>query len=221
GSAELVARRSDQDAGAAGLAPHPDIGGARRRVAEIAGDELAIVDPQLALQEVKLLDAGVTMRRIRDTRLETHEHADAIALRVRRQQLAPDARRGRFPCGLGPLARRLDQLRSRLARDLLGDAVPQLRRRIQHLRRPRGERCRDRLERLQLLANSFHERPPPLLSAFLSLARPARMRVLMVPSGTPSCAAVSVCVRSAKYATSIAARSPAVSDASASCSTRA
>src|SRR5581483_11616133 len=63
-SAEDVLGAGDQDAGAAGFAPHTLVAGAGRAVIVIAGKELAFVDPELAVEQMQLLDAGMGVRRI-------------------------------------------------------------------------------------------------------------------------------------------------------------
>src|SRR4051812_14949131 len=93
GSAQGIFCAGDEHAGAAGLAPHAVVAGTRRAVVVVAGDKLALVDPQLTVEEMQLLDAGMCMRGVTRARCETHEHADPVPFGVGRQQLAFDPRR--------------------------------------------------------------------------------------------------------------------------------
>src|SRR5688572_3467802 len=54
-SAQPVVRRRDEHAGAARLAEDARVRSARLRAIVVAGNELAVVDPELALQQVQLL----------------------------------------------------------------------------------------------------------------------------------------------------------------------
>src|SRR5690349_17113609 len=64
GSAQDVGERCDQQARAAGLAPHAAVTGPGLGAIVVAGMELAIVDPQLAVEQVQLFHARVAVRRI-------------------------------------------------------------------------------------------------------------------------------------------------------------
>src|SRR5687767_11186505 len=77
----------DQDACAAGLAPDTIIDGVGLGTVVIAGIERAVVDHQLAVKQMQLLESGMPVARIFGTERESHQHADAILLRVRRKQL--------------------------------------------------------------------------------------------------------------------------------------
>src|SRR5690349_1967651 len=76
-SAKRILGAGDEDAGAAGLAPDPIVRGARRAVIIVARHELALVDPQLAVEEMQLFDPGMRMRGIARTRREADQHAHA------------------------------------------------------------------------------------------------------------------------------------------------
>src|SRR5690348_2308844 len=106
GSAERVARRGDQNAGAAGLAPHSGIYRTRLGAVVISGQKLALADPELTIEQVQLLDSSVPVRGIGDPRREPNEHAHTVLFVVRREQLALDARRNLLPLGLCPALRR-------------------------------------------------------------------------------------------------------------------
>src|SRR5688500_4978132 len=74
-SAQRVFSTGHEHAGAAGLAPDTLVAGAGGRAVVIAGVKLAVVDPQLAGEEVQLLYAGVGVRRILTARHQAHQHA--------------------------------------------------------------------------------------------------------------------------------------------------
>jgi hypothetical protein len=59
--------------------------------------EFLVIDRQLTMQQIQLFDSGMTMRRIRGSRREPHEHADAVFLCIRGEEFAGDARRRLFP----------------------------------------------------------------------------------------------------------------------------
>src|SRR4029453_2318445 len=105
-SAKDVSARGEEDARTAGLAPHTLIDGAGLPPVVVPGIELLVVDHQLAVQQIQLFDAGMTMGRILGSRRELHEHADAAFLGIRGEELAGDARRHVFPFRFGHSARR-------------------------------------------------------------------------------------------------------------------
>src|SRR5688500_1674227 len=96
-SAQRVFSTGHEHAGAAGLAPDTLVAGAWDRPVVIPGVELAIVDPQLAGEQVQLLYAGVGVRRILTARHEAHQHAHYVLFGVGREPLAGNARRDVFP----------------------------------------------------------------------------------------------------------------------------
>src|SRR5439155_12518652 len=77
-SAKDIFGAGDEDAGAAGLAPDALVARSRRTVIVVAGHELAFVDPQLAVEEMQLFDAGMRMRRVAGAGREAHQHADPV-----------------------------------------------------------------------------------------------------------------------------------------------
>src|SRR5205085_8320146 len=106
--------------GAAGLAPDALVARSRRTGVVVAGDELALVDPQLAVEKMQLFHARMRMRGIARTRREANQHADPVLFGVGREQLALDPRRDLLPWRLG-LLRREGQYR--LCRGLPGDTA--------------------------------------------------------------------------------------------------
>src|SRR2546421_1935145 len=58
-SAQNVFGAGDEDAGATGPAPDQLVAGAGLAAVVVAGIELALIDPQLTVEEVQLLHAGV------------------------------------------------------------------------------------------------------------------------------------------------------------------
>src|SRR5690242_7242185 len=86
--AQGILGAGDENAGAARLAPDALVAGSRRTVVVVAGDELALIDPQLALEEMQLLDARMRMRRVGCAGREADQHADPLPFRVGREQLA-------------------------------------------------------------------------------------------------------------------------------------
>ena len=141
----------DENAGAARLAPDALVARSRRTVVVVAGDELAIVDPQLTVEQMQLFHARMRMRGITRAGREAYQHADPVPFRVGREQLAFDPGRDLFPFRLGPLPRRR---RHRLLPGLLGDAerktLLQRCRRTQHIGGPGDEPVDHRAEALQL-----------------------------------------------------------------------
>ena len=93
----------DENTGAAGLAPDALVARSRRTVVVVARDELALVDPQLAVEEMQLFHARMSMRGVTRAGREAHQHADPVPFRVGREQLAFDSGRDLFPFRLGPL----------------------------------------------------------------------------------------------------------------------
>src|SRR4029078_13745511 len=61
---QYVAERRHQDARAALLAPHATVAGAGLAAVVVARIEFPIVDPQFAIEQVQLFDAGVDVRRV-------------------------------------------------------------------------------------------------------------------------------------------------------------
>src|SRR5438105_12728337 len=80
----------DEDAGATRLAPDALVALSRRTVIVIAGHELLLVDPQLAVEEMQLFNARMRMRRVAGARREAYQHADPVSFHVGREQLAFD-----------------------------------------------------------------------------------------------------------------------------------
>src|SRR5207248_9243920 len=108
--------------GAARLAPDAVVARSRRTVVVVARKELALVDPQLAVEEMQLFDARMRMRRITRAGREAYQHADPVSFRVGREQLAFDPGRDLFPFRFGPLPRRRQH---RLFPGILRDAKRQ------------------------------------------------------------------------------------------------
>src|SRR5262247_1748020 len=96
----------DQNAGTASLAPDTLIGSPGLCTVVVAGAELLVLNPELPVKQVQLFDSRMAMGRIGDTGREPHEHADAILLRVRRQQLVVEAWRRLLPFLFGPASSR-------------------------------------------------------------------------------------------------------------------
>src|SRR5215216_4346440 len=101
-SAQDIPGAGDQNAGAAGLAPDAFVARAGRPVVVVAGQKLALVDPQLAVEKMQLFDTGMGMRRITRTGRQAHQHADPVPFAVGRQQLALDAGGDLLPLRLAP-----------------------------------------------------------------------------------------------------------------------
>src|SRR5436190_3376544 len=83
-SLQKVLSACDENAGATGLAPDALVARCRRTVIVVAGDELAVVDPQLAIEKMQLFDARMRMRRITRAGREAYQHADPVPFRVSR-----------------------------------------------------------------------------------------------------------------------------------------
>ena len=105
-SAKGIFGAGDENAGAAGLAPDALVARSRRTVVVVAREELALVDPQLTVEEMQLFHARMRMRGVTRAGREAHQHADPVPFRVGREQLAFDPGRDLFPFRLGPLPRR-------------------------------------------------------------------------------------------------------------------
>src|SRR5919202_17470 len=95
--AQNVFGAGDEDAGAARLAIDALVARSRLTVIVVAREELALVDPQLAVEEMQLFHTRMRMRRVARAGCEAYQHADPVPFRVGRQQLAFDARRDLFP----------------------------------------------------------------------------------------------------------------------------
>ena len=122
-----------------------------RTIVVVARDELALVDPQLAVEEMQLFHARMRMRWVARAGREAYQHADKVPFLIGREQLAFDPRCDLLPVRLGPLPRRR---RHRLLARLLGDAkrktALQRCRRTQHVGGPGDEPIDHRAEALQL-----------------------------------------------------------------------
>src|SRR5579883_2420075 len=138
-SSQDVPGAGDQDAGAAGFAPHPVVAGPRRATVAIAGNELAFINPELAVEQMQLLGRRMGMRGIARVRRQAHQHADPVPLAIGCQQLAFDAGRHFLPCRLGPARPRRRHRCRWFCRYPLGDPRFQRRRRSQHIGRPGNE----------------------------------------------------------------------------------
>ena len=150
-SAKGILGAGDENAGAAGLAPDALVARSRRTVVVVAREELALVDPQLAVEQMQLFDARMRMRRVTRAGREAHQHADPVPFRVGREQLAFDPGRDLFPFRLGPPPRRRQHRRfSRLLGDAKRKARLQRCRRTQHIGRPGDEPIDHRAKALQL-----------------------------------------------------------------------
>src|SRR5579862_2767771 len=103
---QYVVGVGDEKAGAACLAPHPLVGRPGRGVVVIARKELALVDPQLAVEKVQFLDTRMSMCWVARSGCEAHKHGNPVCVRVARKQLALNPRRDLFPFRLAPLPRR-------------------------------------------------------------------------------------------------------------------
>src|SRR5215510_863253 len=142
----------DQNAGTASLAPDTLIGSPELCTVVVAGAELLVLNPELPVKQVQLFDSRMAMGRIGDTGREPHEHADAILLRVRRQQLVVEAWRRLLPFLFGPASSRWHRrLLTCFHRDSARETIPQHGRRAQHIGRPGNERVDDRTKPIQFL----------------------------------------------------------------------
>ena len=92
----------DQNACAAGLAPDTMIDAVGLRPEVVAGMKLRVVDDHLAVKQMQLLDVLMAVGRLVGSRREPHHHADAVLLRIGREQLAGDPRRHFFPFRFRP-----------------------------------------------------------------------------------------------------------------------
>src|SRR5688572_29206330 len=101
-SAKDIFGAGDENAGAAGLAPDALVARARRAVIVIAGEELARVDPEFAVEKMQLFHAGMGVRRIARAGRQPYQHADPVSYMVGGEQLAFDAGRDLLPVRLGP-----------------------------------------------------------------------------------------------------------------------
>src|SRR4030095_2034829 len=90
GLSKRVPGTGDKHTGATGLAPHSTVGRAGVRQAVISRKKLALVDPQFAVQEIPLLDAGVHVWRVFGTRGKTHQHAYRVPFIIGGENLAAD-----------------------------------------------------------------------------------------------------------------------------------
>src|SRR4029450_4079532 len=150
-SAKDVSARGEEDARTAGLAPHTLIDGPGLPPGGGPGIELLVVDHRVAVQQIQLFDAGMTMGRILGSRREPYEHADAAFLGIRCEELAGDAGPPFFPSRFRPSERRRHyRRRARLGRDSLRKALPQRCRWAQHIGWPGGEGAEDGTKRFQL-----------------------------------------------------------------------
>ena len=118
-SAKGIFGAGDKNTGAACLAPDALVERLRCTIVMIARHELAPIDPKLPVEQMQFFDAGMSVRRVTRARREPHQHADALVLRVVREQLAFDSRCDLFPFRLGPLPR---QRQHRRFRGLFRDA---------------------------------------------------------------------------------------------------
>ena len=102
-SAKGISGAGDEDAGAAGLGPDALVARSGRTVVVVAWEELALVDPQLTVEEMQLFYARMSMCRVTRAPRKTYQHADPVPLRVGREQLAFDPGGDLLPFGFGPL----------------------------------------------------------------------------------------------------------------------
>src|SRR5262245_2727829 len=102
GSAKPVSGGGEEHARAAGLAPDPLVAGTGLSPVVVARIQLLVVDPELAVQQIQLFDPGMGVRRIGGPRREAYEHADAVFVGIRREQLEGEAGRGFFPLRFSP-----------------------------------------------------------------------------------------------------------------------
>src|SRR2546421_9918191 len=96
-SAQNVFGAGDEKTGAARLAPDALVARSRRTVVVVARKELALVDPQLTVEEMQLFHARMRMGGVARAGREAHQHADPVPLRVGREQLAFNPGRDLFP----------------------------------------------------------------------------------------------------------------------------
>src|SRR5260370_28529222 len=96
-SRKCVFGRRNENARAAGFAPYTMIDAVGFAPNVIAGIKLLVIDRQVAVKQMQLFHSSVAVRRIIGSLREPHQHADAVSLRVGREQFAGDARRHFFP----------------------------------------------------------------------------------------------------------------------------
>src|SRR6185295_8230451 len=101
-------------------APDPIVTRSRRTVVVVSREELALVYPQLTIQEMQLFYVRMRMPWITRAGRKAYQHADPVPLRVGREQLAFNPGRDLFPFRLGPPPRRRQH---RLLPRLVGDAT--------------------------------------------------------------------------------------------------
>jgi hypothetical protein len=146
-SGKGIFEAGDQNAGAASLTPDTFIARARRSLIVVAGEELALVDPQLPVEEMQLFGASMRMRWVICSGGEPYKHADPVPFVVSCQQLTFDARRDRFPVGLDPVTRRGQEKRlPGLVGETTREALLQRRRWSQHISRPDEKTLDDRTQ---------------------------------------------------------------------------
>ena len=85
GLAKNVLGAGDEKTGAARLAPDALIACARRTVIVVAREELALVDPQFAGEEVQLFGVRMCMRRVPGAGRQAYQHADPVPFGVGRE----------------------------------------------------------------------------------------------------------------------------------------
>ena len=75
----------NEEASAARLAPDVLVACTRRTVVVVAREELALVDPQLTVQEMQFFYACMSVRRVSRAGREAYQHADPMPFRVGRE----------------------------------------------------------------------------------------------------------------------------------------
>src|SRR5713101_7965312 len=96
-SQKYVLGRREENAGAAGLSPDTMINAVELGPVVVAWVQLLVADHQLAVKQMQLFNSGMAVTRIVGSRREPYQHADAVFLRIGREQFAGDARRHFFP----------------------------------------------------------------------------------------------------------------------------
>src|SRR5512132_3705680 len=96
-SAKGIFGAGDENAGAAGLAPDALVVRSRRTVVVVARNELAPIDKQLAVEQMQLFYARMSMRWVTRAGREADQHADPVPFRVAREELAFNPGRDLFP----------------------------------------------------------------------------------------------------------------------------
>jgi hypothetical protein len=94
---DFVFRRSQENAGAAALAPNSVIDGPRLATDVVAGIKRLLVDPELAMKQMQFLGPRVAVRRIIGSRSKAHEHARPAPLMVHCKDLDKYARSDFLP----------------------------------------------------------------------------------------------------------------------------